>query len=305
MRPTHRLARVNLDLVRSFLVVLEEGSINRAAARLHLAQSTLTRQIQALEHALGGRVLERTSTGVAPTAAGHALADGMRAILDSVDATLANARRLAQGQHDQLRIGYLLYATGTHLNPALAVLRRDHPEVKVKLTDLSPGEQIAALRAGSIDLAVTGQEGGSLGGEFYSRRLAQLPLLAVLPASHALAARPAIKLADLRDEIFVGSPERDMPGRNRWVTKLCRRAGFRARFGPEATSLAQAFSMVVSDHVVTIVPDYVQNAPAPGVVLRRISDAWATWDFIVLWQRGRAGPAVRAFLEALAATAAR
>ena len=293
---------MNLELVRAFLVVLEEGSINRAASRLHLAQSTLTRQIQALEHELGGRLLERTSTGVAPTAAGHALADGMRAVLDAVDATVANARRLAQGQLEQLRIGYLLYATGTHLNPALTVLRRDHPEVKVKLVDLSPGEQIAALRTGSIDLAVTGHEGGALATEFYSRRLAQLPLLAVLPADHPLADRAAVKLAELRDDIFVSSPERDMPGRNRWITKLCRRAGFRARFGPEANSLAQAFSMVVSDHVVTIVPDYVQNAPAPGVVLRRIAEPWATWDFIVLWQRGRAGAAVRAFLEALAAT---
>ena len=302
MLPAHKAAAVNLEIVRSFLVVLEVGSINRAAARLHLSQSTLTRQIQALEHELGGRLLERTSIGVAPTAAGHALADGMRAVLDSVDSTLANARRLAQGQHEQLRIGYLLHATGTHLNPALAVLRREHPEVKIKLVDLSPGEQIAALRAGAIDLAVTGHEGGPLAGEFYSRRIAQLPLLAVLPTGHAYAGRSSLKLADLREDIFVSSPERDMPGRNRWTTKLCRRSGFRARFGPEATSLAQAFSLVVSDHVVTIVPEYVQNAPAPGVVLRRLSDPWAVWDFNVLWQRGRAGPAVRAFLDALAAT---
>lgn len=290
---------MHLDLVRSFLVVLEEGSINQAATRLHLAQSTLTRQVQALEQELGGRLLERTSTGVAPTAAGHAFADGMRAVLEAVDSTVANTRRLAHGQHEVLRIGYLLYATGTHLNPALAALRRDHPEVKVKLVDLSPGEQIAALRAGKIDLAVTGQEGSALAREFYSKRLAQLPLLAVLPDSHALAAKASVKLADLRDEVFVGSPESDMPGRNRWTTKLCQRAGFRVRFGPEATSLAHAFSMVVSDQVVTIVPDYVQGTPAPGIVLRRIADIWATWDFIVLWQRGRAGPVVRAFLDAL------
>lgn len=299
----HKLGAVNLDLVRAFLVVLEEGSINRAASRLHLAQSSLTRQIQALEHELGGRLFERTSTGVAPTAAGHVLADGMRAILDSVDAVVANARRLAQGQHDVLRIGYLVYATGTHLNPALAALRRDHPEVKVKLVDLSPGEQIAALRSGTIDLAVTGHEGGSLAHEFYSRRIAQLSLLAVLPAEHAAAGRASIRLADLRDDIFVSTPEGDMPGRNRWITKLCRRAGYRARFGPDASSLAESFSLVVSDRFVTIVPEYVQHAPAPGVVLRRIADPWAVWDFIVLWQRGRAGPAVRAFLDALAAAA--
>ena len=291
---------MNLDLIRSFLLILDEGSINRAAPRLHLAQSTLTRQMQTLEREVGGRLLERTSDGIAPTAAGHALAGGMRSVLKAVDATLDKTRRLAIGQHDQLRIGYLVHASGAHLNPALVLLRRTHPEVKVQLTDLSPGEQIAALRAGTIDVAVTGQEGGSLAREFYSRRLARLALFVVLPASHPLAERAAVKFADLREEIFVNAPERDMPGRNRWLAKLCRRAGFRIRFSPEeAQSLAHAFSLVVSDHLVTIVPEFVQGTPAPGIALRRISDPWATWDFNVFWQRGRPGPIVRAFLDDL------
>ena len=60
--------------LRSFMTVVEEGSLHRAAERLHLSQSTLSRQMQALEAELGGQLLERTSIGVRPTNGGHALA---------------------------------------------------------------------------------------------------------------------------------------------------------------------------------------------------------------------------------------
>jgi DNA-binding transcriptional LysR family regulator len=59
-----------LEEIRSFLAVVEEGSLRRAAARLHTSQPALSRRMQALEHELGGRLLERMSTGVRPTAGG-------------------------------------------------------------------------------------------------------------------------------------------------------------------------------------------------------------------------------------------
>jgi DNA-binding transcriptional LysR family regulator len=63
-----------LAQIRSFLIVVEEGSLHRAAARLHISQPALSRQMQALEHELGGRLLEHMATGVSPTAGGQALA---------------------------------------------------------------------------------------------------------------------------------------------------------------------------------------------------------------------------------------
>jgi DNA-binding transcriptional LysR family regulator len=63
------------------LVILEEGSLRRAAKRLHISQPALTRQMQLLEHDLGGRILERTSAGVHPTNVGHVLAEKARALL--------------------------------------------------------------------------------------------------------------------------------------------------------------------------------------------------------------------------------
>src|SRR5260221_12753730 len=66
-----------LAQIRSFLTVVEEGSLHRAAARLRISQPALSRQMQALEHELGGRLFERMATGVSPTAGGQALAKSM------------------------------------------------------------------------------------------------------------------------------------------------------------------------------------------------------------------------------------
>ena len=77
MRILHHPSSV-IEKLRLFLTVLEEGSLRRAADRLHISQSAITRQIQLLEHDLGGRILKRTSAGVRPTNGGHTLAGKAR-----------------------------------------------------------------------------------------------------------------------------------------------------------------------------------------------------------------------------------
>jgi DNA-binding transcriptional LysR family regulator len=106
MQDAHHISRMLLYL-RSFITVVEEGSLHRAAERLHLSQSTLSRQMQALEAELGGQLLERTSTGVRPTNGGHALAAKAGALLASYEGTIVEARRLLRGESEQLRIGYV------------------------------------------------------------------------------------------------------------------------------------------------------------------------------------------------------
>jgi DNA-binding transcriptional LysR family regulator len=139
-----------LEEIRSFLAVVEEGSLRRAAARLHTSQPALSRQMQALEHALGGRLFERLSTGVRPTAGGQALAQRMSAVLASYDVAMNDTRRALRGETDQVRIAYLATAPRQYLRGLLRGVRRSYPETDLKLVNLSPGEQIAALRAGEI-----------------------------------------------------------------------------------------------------------------------------------------------------------
>jgi DNA-binding transcriptional LysR family regulator len=290
---------LNLDLLRSFFAVAEQRSLNKAAERLRVSQSTITRQMQALEHEFGGKLLERSSVGVALTASGNALIKNVQPALATLDAALAETRRLARGQSSSLRIGYLMSAAPDYLNPALAALRKQHPEVKLTLLDLSPGEQIAALRKGEIDLALIGSAGSLLAKEFYLRRIASLPVFAMLPENHRLATASFVRFADLRGDYFVGATDNDLPGYNRWVAQLGRRAGFKPKFIGDAESLTHSFSLVVGEGAVALLPSYATQSQAPGVVLKPIRDAAVQWDLLVAWQRGKMSEPVRVMLESL------
>src|ERR1700722_8865426 len=145
---------IMLEKLRLFLVVLEEGSLRRAADRLRISQSAITRQMQSLELDLGGRVLERTSAGVRPTNGGHALAERAKTLLADYGFTMAGGRRLNRGESERLLIGYIASAVHEYLGPALVVLRRAYPRLKVKMLDQAPGEMITALRQSKIDLAL-------------------------------------------------------------------------------------------------------------------------------------------------------
>lgn len=278
---------------------MELGSLNKAAERLRVSQSTLTRQMQALEQEVGGPLLERSPGGVALTATGHALLDGAKPVLEQFDAVMAGVRQRARGQSADLRVGYLMSAAACYLNPALVALRKAHPEVKVKMRDLSPGEQITALRQGEIDVALIGQAGLLLTKEFYVKKVAVLPLLVAMAEDHPLAKAKTVKLAELKKEVFVGVPDADIPGHNRWVTQLCRRAGFRPRFLQDADSMSHGFSLIAMEGAVSLLPDYTKRMPIPGVVFRPLDDARAKWELMVAWQRGKASAPLLALVDAL------
>ncbi len=287
--------------LRSFLAVLDEGSLHRAAARLHLSQSALSRQMQALEEEIGGQLLDRSSTGVRPTTGGRALAAKARPILDDFDAVLLDVRRIVRGEGEQLRIGYLASAFQEYLDPALKVLRQAHPKTKVKLLDLFPGEQITALRRGEIDLALTQETGVLLGRDFYTRKLAVTKSIVALPLNHPLAARRQIRMADLKNESLIAAPDEEVPGNRRRLIQLCRTLGkFTPRLiSPRESALAGALLMVANEDAIAILPSFMRHHKYPGIVLVPIADAQATWDLFVVWQGGQTGEPLRTLLNAL------
>lgn len=292
-----------IELLRSFLVVVEEGSLNRAAVRLHVSQPSITRRMQSLETEIGGPLLERQASGVQLTALGQALLTNMGPVVEQYETALADLRRHARGQNAELRIGYIGSAAHKYLNPALGALRAKHPEAKVKLLNLTPGEQVAALNKGEIDLALIGQEGATLSHDFYTRRLATLGVCVALPSDHYLASKGELQPADLKREVFVGAPESAVPGRNRWVTQICRKGGFRPKFIVEADSIEESFSLVASEGAVMLLPDYFAQTAPPGTVMLPLSDNAATWDLLIVWQRGRAPAVLKSMIDLLARAA--
>ena len=301
VRSLHHGKVVILQL-RAFLAVIEEGSLHRAATRLSLSHSALSRQMQALEHELGGKLLERSSTGVRPTAGGYALTARMGTLLASYDSAMLEVRRLVRGQPDQLRIGYLGSVYEEYLAPALKRLRQVYPRTKVKLLDLFPGEQITALRCGQMDIAITQEIGDLLGRDFYARELAVTESFVALPAGHPLASRKQVKIAELKNETFVCGTEDRVPGYRRRLAQICRDCGkFRPKLIDNNEDLSSKLAMVANEDTVALLPGYMRHQTAPGVVIVPVADARATWKLFVVWQRGKTAGPLRTLLDLLPA----
>jgi DNA-binding transcriptional LysR family regulator len=301
MRYLHHNEVVILQL-RSFLVVIEEGSLHRAATRLNLSQSALSRQMQALEHELGGKLLERSSTGVRPTVGGHALAAKIGALLGIYDSAMLEIRRLVRGQSEEIRIGYLASAFEEYLAPALKKLRKVHPRTKVKLLDLFPGEQITALRKGEIDIGLTLETGALLGRDFYTRKLAVDKSVVFLPQGHPLASRKELRLAELKNETFVMGPDDHVPGARRQLIRICRRCG---NFQPRlinvtaAEDVSRVLALVAKEDAVTLAPAFLRRCKALDAAVIPVTDTGATWNLFLVWQRGQITEALRTLLNAL------
>ncbi len=223
----------------------------------------------------------------------------MRPVLDSYDAALADIRRQARGMRSELRVGYLISAAQFYLTPALERLRKTHPGLKLLLHDLSPKEQIDALRAGELDIALIGQEGVVAARDFYHKRLRSLGVCVALSVSDALAGRASISLKELKGRDFIGVDEDQMPGRNQWIIGLCRAAGFKPRIVASPDGITNVLSLVASESAVTLLPEYFIGFKHPGIVFVPVSDEKAKWDFIVLWQRGKVPASTVALVEAL------
>lgn len=293
---------VVIEKLRLFLVIIEEGSLRRAAERLHISQSAITRQIQLLEHDLGGRILERASSGVRPTGGGYALAEKARGLLADYDSVMAEARRLVRGESDRLRIGYIASAVQKYLGPALAQLRRTYPKLRIRMLDQTAGEIITALRSGEIDLGLTISGANLLSRDFYRRKLASVPSLVVLPVEHPLASQTLISISKLKTESFVRIPEMVAPGRDQTIAQFCRRFGnFRPRFvsAEQGSSLAESLVMWANEGAISLEPSFISHLSIPNVVMVPIADKQATWDLSLVWQRGRMSNPLRVLLESL------
>jgi DNA-binding transcriptional LysR family regulator len=291
-----------LEKIRLFLVVLEEGSLRRAADRLRISQSAITRQMQSLELDLGGRLLERTSAGVRPTDGGHTLAEKAKTLLADYDSTMAEVRRLVRGESERLRIGYIASAVQEYLGPALAVVRRAYPRLKVKMLDQTPGEMIIALRQGKIDLALTLHGIDLLSRDFYARKLATIRSLVALPASHRFATERQVFLSQLKSETFVQGSDDVVPGYTQRIVRFCRKyGGFRPRLVSidVAFCLAESLAVAANEDAISIQPAFISHLNVPNVVMVPIADAGATWDLFIVWRGGKIASPLRTLLSEL------
>lgn len=118
----------------AFVVVAEERSFTKAAARLGMAQSALSQIVRRTEERLGLRLLSRTTRSVAPTDAGERLISTLGPMLHDLDAAIASLGELRDRPSGTIRLTTVEHAAKTILVPAMKRLLPDNPDITVELT---------------------------------------------------------------------------------------------------------------------------------------------------------------------------
>ena len=188
---------IDLRLMRAAVAVAEELNFSRAAARLHISQPALTKQIQDLEGFLKTKLFDRDHQKVALTDAGQAfVAEARLAILHHKRAIHA-AQAAANGAEAILNIGHSPYTDPLLTSVVSSVHLPFYPNLKLQISsDYSP-ELSRRVAAGELDLAIVAL--GAETNQLTSVELARSPLYLVLEKSCPLADRKELGLADLKD----------------------------------------------------------------------------------------------------------
>ncbi|CAG4922608.1 LysR family transcriptional regulator [Paraburkholderia gardini] len=127
------MARENLNDLLAFVAVARAQSFTRAAAKLGVSQSALSHTIRGLESRLGLRLLTRTTRSVSPTPAGERLLATVGPRFDEIDEELAALTELRDKPAGTIRITTDEHAASTILQPKLARLLPDYPDIKVEI----------------------------------------------------------------------------------------------------------------------------------------------------------------------------
>lgn len=283
---------MELHQLRYFLAVARHQHFSRAAQELHVAQPSVSQQIQKLERELGARLFDRTRRGVALTEAGAAFLPRAQGALEQLQEARLELEELSGLQRGHLAIGSPPSA-GTHLLPAaLAAFHRRHPGISTSFRQAGSLALLDLVRAGELDLAVIILPVEQP--QLETRPLMTEELVLAVPPDHPLRQAAAVRLRDLAGEPFVLYQEGyDL---RQVMLEACRRAGFEPRVSVDGGEMDSVPRFVAAGLGFSIIPRMVADGMGepPWVP---ISEPRLTRTLGVAWRRDRyQSAASRAFL---------
>ena len=294
---------MELRHLRYFVAVAEGLSFTKAAAKLHLAQPSLTRQIHNLEGEIGVRLLNRSKSAVALTEEGRSFLVDARLILALATESILAVQRLSRGETGQLNIAYLSNSDFELLPETLGTFRQAFPHIALNLFDMPPAEQFRALDARKIDLGFVGLPPPATTGHLKWECIARHKTVAVLPAKHPLAHKRQVSLPELKTMFFVGMSERTHPGFRDWLTETCRQAGFTPRILQDAELEPALMTFVAEGLGVSLARAHIKKLPHPGVAFRPLTPPVKS-DYCIAWNRDNDSRALQQYIEIVKSLAA-
>lgn len=276
--------------LRCFVTLAEELHFGRAAARLHMTQPPLSRQIQLLEHALSVRLLERTSRSVRLTAAGQVFYRDAVSILRHADQAAALASRIEKGEAGRVTVGFTAVAGYDLLPRIISAGQRALPHIDVVLREMVSQEQLDALISGSIDLGFVRPL--SHDAPIEQRLLMRDPLVLALHANHRLARKKAIRPDDLQDESFIMYSPHDGKYFYDLVVGLFAASGVHTRHVQHIGQTHTILGLVRGGVGLAVVPASAMMLPFREVVFKPVwrSDIFA--ELYLAWRSQHNNPAL-------------
>ena len=287
---------MELRHLRYFVAVAEALSFTKAAAKLRLAQPSLTRQVRNLEDEIGVRLLDRANNHVELTDEGRMFLFDSKKLLAMCAETIVAVQRMNRGESSDLNIGYVASIHYGMLPATLGAFRKLRPNVALNLYDMTCAEQYLALDGRKIDLGFVGVRPSLSGHAFLSECVAHDSMLVALHAGHPLAKKREIRLAELATQFFVAGSAKTHPGWREWLLETCEDAGFAAKVLQEAENAPTAILFVADGLGVALVPPYLTGLPHEGVVFRPLVPALLR-ESTIAWREDNPSEALQDYIR--------
>ncbi|WP_323122270.1 LysR family transcriptional regulator [Burkholderia alba] len=262
---------MELRHLRYFVAVAEEQNFTRAAARLHIAQPPLSRQIQQLEEMLGVTLFERDTRPLRMTEAGRFFHSHAVQLLAQTAELEAMTKRVGKIERS-LSVGFVGSTLYGMLPTIIRRFRDEHATVALSLHEMSTMDQIKALKEGRIDVGF-----GRIRHEDPSVRrvvLREERMIVALPTGHPLeAAKPVLSLHDLVGETLIIFPQAPRPSYADQVLAVFHDRGLTPRRIYETRELQIALGLVAMGEGVSVVPRSVYGLKRDDVSYKELDDA--------------------------------
>lgn len=292
---------LDLTTLRLFVLVCELGNIARAGERANIVGSAISKRLAQLEEQVGTKLVARKRHGVVPTAAGHALLEHARAMLDSAARLESDMQGFAGGARGQVRILASVSAmTESLADDVAAFLKKPaHRSIQVDMEERVSPEIVRGVREGHASLGVCWDAADV--GQLQSHPYRSDHLCLVVPAKHPLASRKSVRFQDTLEFEHVSLPVRSA------VQVMLRRHaashGHTLHQRVVVTNFEAALRVVRAGLAISVVPREVAQlqAPAYGLKLIALAEPWAERRFIICYRDlQQLSPAAQLLVEHLA-----
>jgi len=264
---------MELRHLRYFVAVAEEQNVTRAAARLHVSQPPLSRQIRDLEDELSVALFEHGAKAVRLTEAGRVFLHEARAVLQRADEAVRTAKAVAHGQQGEIHVGYAPSLTVELLPAALRLFQEANPAVRVQLHDSSTQEMLRGLRDGTLHAALLIQVSAKVMAGLAFEELHRYAVCVAVHPAHPLARTRKVGLDQVARERLIAFTLADYPEYHAWIADLFTPFPRPPQIAEEHDSVTSLIAAVEAGRGVAIVAESFACLAGPRLKLRPLAPA--------------------------------